>query len=432
MSRVLVIGAYGMIGAALVRHLQSQGHTVSGLGRDLRQARRAFPGLAWHIHDLAHMTLPADWLHCLSQVDFAVNAAGALQTGPGDNLTSVHADAIAALAEACAMAGVGLVQISAVGVAPDAPTHFLRSKAVGDAAIGNAGGAYWILRPGLVLADTAYGGTALLRMLCAVPLVQPIAAPDAPVQTVGMADLARAVQACIDGTIAPRATADLVEPAPHRLDEIVAAMRGWLGFAPARATFAAPGWLLTLTARGADVLGRLGWRSPLRSTAVQTLSGGVLGDPGPWRALGGADMAPLGQTLAAMPARSEDRLAARVRLLMPLTIAALALFWALSGLIGLVRLPQAAAILTDRGWPLVLAELSVVLWSLADLGLAAALMWRPWAKRACLGMIAVGLAYLGLATAVAPGLWLDPLGPLVKIIPATMLAAAALPMLESR
>ncbi|WP_260023074.1 DoxX-like family protein [Ruegeria conchae] len=40
--------------------------------------------------------------------------------------------------------------------------------------------------------------------------------------------------------------------------------------------------------------------------------------------------------------------------------------------------------------------------------------------------------YLIAATLMAPELWLDPLGPLVKIAPALMLSLVARPMLESR
>ncbi len=84
------------------------------------------------------------------------------------------------------------------------------------------------------------------------------------------------------------------------------------------------------------------------------------------------------------------------------------------------------------GWPSWLAKASVALWSLVDLTLAAALLWRPTARHAALGMVAVSLAYLVLASLITPWLWADPLGPLVKILPGAMLALVALPMLESR
>lgn len=432
MSRVLVIGAYGMIGAALTRHLLGEGHHVTGLGRSVATARRAFPSLDWVFRDVSHMTVPGDWLPCLQGVDFVVNAAGALQDGPSDDLSAVHGAAIAALAEACTTRGTGLIQISAAGVSPEASTHFFRSKSAGDAAIVSAGCPYWILRPGLVLSDTAYGGTALLRMLAAVPLVQPLAMSETPVQTIGMADLSRAVSACISGQIAPGTVADLVEDQPHTLAALTSELRAWLGFSPARFTLTAPRWALALTTRCADALGRLGWRSPLRSTAVTTLSEGVLGDPAAWKAAGGPPIRSLHDTLADMPARAEDRLSAQMRLAMPFVIATLALFWALSGVIGIARLGPAASLLTAQGWPAWAAQISVAIWALVDIALAAALLWRPTARRAALGMVAVSLAYLLLGTLFTPALWVDPLGPLLKILPGMMLALVAIPLLDSR
>nr|WP_271952296.1 DoxX-like family protein [Ruegeria faecimaris] len=40
--------------------------------------------------------------------------------------------------------------------------------------------------------------------------------------------------------------------------------------------------------------------------------------------------------------------------------------------------------------------------------------------------------YLLAASFMVPALWLDPLGPLVKVMPAIMLSLVALPMVKSR
>jgi hypothetical protein len=47
-------------------------------------------------------------------------------------------------------------------------------------------------------------------------------------------------------------------------------------------------------------------------------------------------------------------------------------------------------------------------------------------------MIALSLAYLANATLLQPGLWLEPLGPLVKVFPSIVLALVALAILEER
>jgi CHASE2 domain-containing sensor protein len=121
-----------------------------------------------------------------------------------------------------------------------------------------------------------------------------------------------------------------------------------------------------------------------------------------------------------------------MRLAMPFVVATLALFWALSGLVGLARLEAASGLLTVQGWPRWAAQLSVAGWAVVDLALAGALLWRPSAQRAALGMVLVSAAYLALGSVFTPALWADPLGPLLKILPGMMLALVAIPMLDSR
>ena len=58
--------------------------------------------------------------------------------------------------------------------------------------------------------------------------------------------------------------------------------------------------------------------------------------------------------------------------------------------------------------------------------LGAAVLVRRWAGAACIGMIVLALAYLGAASLFTPALWADPLGPLLKVIPATAAALACL------
>lgn len=432
MARVLILGAYGLIGAELARQLGQAGHDVTGMGRDPATARKVLPGLAWRFGDLRDLQKAADWAALIEGQDAVANAAGALQDGPEDALEAVHHHAIAALAEACAAAGVKLVQISAAGVSEEANTHFMRSKARGDVAVLASGGEAWVLRPGLVLARTGYGGTALLRMLAAVPWMQPMTLGKMPVQTVGVDDLAAAVLAVLSGEVPAGRAYDLVEAETHTLRDVVQAMRAWLGFRPAKLHLPLPRFLLWPVTAVSDGFGRLGWRGPLRRTAVKTLKGGVTGDPAPWAQTGAARPRPMAESLGAMPARSEDRLAARMALLMPFVLVTLGLFWLLSGVIGLLQAEAAAGILTQEGWPRWAALGSVIGFALADIALALALSVRRYARRALWGMILLSLAYLGFASLFTPALWADPLGPLLKVIPQIMLALVALPMLESR
>ena len=429
--RVLVLGAYGLIGSGLVRALVARGHIVTGLGRDAETAQRVLPALDWVVRDLGDLQRPDAWRSLLEDIDAVVNAAGALQDGGKDDLAAVHQHAISALAEAAAETAVALVQISAVGADPAATTRFMSTKGLADRAIAASGARHVILRPGLVIAQTAYGGTQLIRMLAAMPLVQPVARAEVPVQCVGLDDIGQAVVMAVEGALPPGLTCDLVEEVPHSLAEVVNAHRAWLGLRRAH-QISVPDWVLRPVAEIADLLGRLGWRSPLRSTAVQVLADGVVGDCSPWRAATGRAISSLEDVLARLPAGAEHRLAARMALLAPIVIVTLAAFWLASGLIGAIRVDQAARHLIEAGWADGLARASVLFWAAVDIVLAAAILIRRWAPLACWAMIAVSLIYLAAASVLTPALWLDPLGPLVKVLPGIALAAVARVLLETR
>ncbi|MEY8117687.1 SDR family oxidoreductase [Falsihalocynthiibacter sp. BN13B15] len=429
---VLVVGAYGLIGCGIAQRLERDGHKIIGLGRDIAAGERVLPTIRWLSGDLRSLTEAHAWQPFLRDIDVVVNCSGALQDGPKDDLEAVHHHAVSALAKACVSADIKIVQISAIGARLDATTLFLTSKARGDAAIQKAGVRHTIFRPGLVLAKHSYGGTTMLRMLSAFPLVQPLAVPDASVQTVALDDLAAVVSAAVRGDIPDGFVGDLVENETHSLREVVASMRGWLGFAPARREITISSFLTRSIAKVADGLAMLGWRSPLRTTALRVLADGVTGVPSDLSSFGIPAVKSLSQTLAHMPARVEDRLFARMSLLTPFIIATLVTFWFLSGAIGIIRANEAALVLEDVGWPHVLALGSVLFWAVVDIGIAAAFAYRPSAKLACWLAVLVSLFYLVASTLFVPHLWFDPLGPLVKVIPGIALAMIARIALETR
>jgi hypothetical protein len=238
-------------------------------------------------------------------------------------------------------------------------TAFLSSKARGDTAIRGSGAPFQIFRPGLVLASNAYGRTVMLRMLAAFLFVQPIAVPDAQIQSVSLDDVATAVCAAIDGRIPNAFKADLVEPDPHSLREVLGSMRSWLGFGVARHEVVVPAFGTKYLCKISDALSFLGWRSPMRTTAYKVLTEGVTGKPVDLSSFGLAPISTFSQALEKMPARTEDRLFAGMSLVTPFLVITLVSFWLLSGVIGLARVHVAAATPANVGWPRAIALISV-------------------------------------------------------------------------
>lgn len=352
-----------------------------------------------------------------------MNAAGALQSGARDDVDAVQRSAMLALYQACETNGPGrLVQVSAPGVSADASTEFYRTKAVADQALMESGLDWTILRPGLVLAEDSYGGTSLLRLLAAIPVVQPLALANAPVQTVGRADVARLAADAVEGAFSRQAF-DLVETEPQTLETVLLAIRDWLGFAPPALVIHLPRFLARPMAMAGDMAGWLGWRPALRTTALRVLEDGVTGDPDPLRAATGQPLSSLAETLNRLPRSADHARQARFMLLMPVLLVLFSLFWIASGIIGLIQMDAARSVIAGRV-PDGAAMPFVILGSLADIAIGLCLLVRRFARAACLAAVMLSAGYLVAASLVVPALWADPLGPLTKIIP--VIAAALL------
>lgn len=264
------------------------------------------------------------------------------------------------------------------------------------------------------------------------PLILPRVLPDAVVQTVHIDDLAAAVVTAAEGAVPPGLIADLTEPGAHDFSDLTDRIRRWLGVPPPRFRPPVPRAVLSLIGKGADLLGQLGWRSPLRSTALQALSDGVRGDPTAWQAAGGKPCRSLEATLKSLPATRQERLFARLYFMLPLAIATLALFWCASGVITLIDPARAKMVLEGRSIPAWVARTTVIGGAVADIGLGIAILWRPWARAAALGMIGLSALYLAGSLFTALDLWLDPLGPMIKVIPAMVLPAFVALVLDDR
>ena len=148
--------------------------------------------------------------------------------------------------------------------------------------------------------------------------------------------------------------------------------------------------------------------------------------------MGGAPVASLAETLRRHPATAQDRWFGRLWLLRPLLLGGLALFWTASGAVALARPEAAAAVLTGRGMAAGPALAFVLGGAVLDLALGVLVLVRQTMPAAALGMLAVSAGYLLGGTLLAPDLWADPLGPLVKVLPAMLPAAVLLALAEDR
>jgi len=431
---ILILGASGFIGSAIALSCVEVGHKVRGLGRDIAYGRRTLPALDWIPGDLRAMQSAQSWQRALAGIDVVINCAGTLQSGLRDNVEKVQLGAMRALYSAANDAGIEqVIQISAAGADDQGQSEFMGTKSLADRALVESGLRHCVLRPGLVVGRNCFGGTELLRASAGLPWMSVVPSGTGTLQCVALSDLVEAVKIALEEPERACGVFDLVEDTPRDLREVVMLHRNWLGFQEPRLRLTVPLPLTRIASYAADALGWLGWRSPLRSNSIAALVHGVSGNETDARKLLGRNALSLPQILTSLgTAGKADRWHARSAMLYPLALGSLFVLWLVIAVLGLLCTDAAAQLLVDGGMTPSMAMTCVIAGSLADLAIAAGLLWRPLLGKALGASILVALGYLAGSFVWTPTLWLDPLAPMLKVLPILALSALCLAMSEER
>jgi uncharacterized protein YbjT (DUF2867 family) len=433
---ILVLGAAGLIGHFVASDLSCRGFAVTAVARRFTAAQRYNFGAQGR--EIPIVGLSATELAKLlrdSETDVVVNCLGVLQDGPDDRTQTVHETFVQTLLDAIRTCGraVLLVHVSIPGIEHGDRTAFSRTKRNAERLIAASGCPYAILRPGFVWAPAAYGGSALLRTLAASPMALPASDSSRPFFVVAVEDVAGTVVWLAENSVTGVAVCwDVMEPRLRTVGDVSGALRRWLGSSP-RPRVATPRVLLDLAAKAGDLAAWLGWKAPVRSTALAEMRRGVEGDPRPWMAATGIVPRSLDDVLRERPATVQDQWFARLYGLKPLVIASLVAFWCVSGLVAItVAYEAAVAILTSHGFAQSIARAITVASSLLDIAVGLAIAVRRTCRAGLMAGIAVSIGYMASAAVIAPDLWVEPLGALVKTGPAIVLMLVALATLKDR
>jgi uncharacterized protein YbjT (DUF2867 family) len=434
--KILVLGASGLIGRFVTDDLRARGFHVTGVARKFAASQKSTS------FDLERPILSMD-TGALGQLiedqgcDLVVNCLGVLQDGVGSDTSAVHRDFVERLLQAIKAGGraVRLVHISIPGSADSDHTAFSTTKREAERLIAASGVPYAILRPGFVIAPSAYGGSAMLRALAAFPLDVPAREAGTPFQPVTIEDITATIAWLAGHGISDQTEGvfwDLMQPQPIMLGAVIEQFRWSLGTATG-SRIALPAFLLDFGAYLGDITSRLGWSPPMRSTAIAELRRGVTGDPSPWMAATGIVPTTIGARIGSRTATIQDKWFARLFLIKALTIASLALFWIVSGFIALIiSYNAAAAILTTHHFPQALVHPFTIGSSLTDMTIGVLIAFRRTAAAGLIAGIVVSLGYMTGAALLTPDLWIEPLGALVKTGPAIVLMIVALLTLDNR
>lgn len=434
---ILVLGASGLIGRFVTDDLRTRGFRVVGVARSLSPAQTMsaldieMPILSLDAAAVARLLSEHD-------VDVVVNCLGVLQDGPGSDTSAVHRDFVARLLQAIASGGraIRLVHISIPGTADADRTAFATTKREAEHMIAASGVALAILRPGFVVAPSAYGGSAMLRALAACPLDLPAKEMATPFQPVAVEDISATIAWLaaheIDDASVKAVTWELMQAEPVTMAGVIKQFRRAFGTA-GWPRLAMPSFLLNLGATIGDLANHLGWMPPMRTTAIAELRRGVAGDPSAWIGATGIVPKTLTETIGRHPATIQDKWFARLFLIKGLIISSLVVFWLVSGFIALfVSYRTAAGILSAHNFPPALVDPVTIGTSLMDMSIGVLIAFRRTAAIGLVAGIVASLGYMLGAAVLTPDLWIEPLGALVKTGPAIVLMLVALLMLDNR
>jgi nucleoside-diphosphate-sugar epimerase len=245
-TRILVTGASGFVGRALVADLAKAGYSVRAA---MRLPADIFPRSV-EVVAVSDLTRPVEWRALLKDMVTVVHLAGIAHAGPGiaeDAYDRVNRLATAELASAVKAGRLRhLIFMSSIraqsGPASDTvlrednaahPTDaYGRSKLAAEHAIRAAGVPFTILRPVLIYGTGVKGNLARLIQIARSPWPLPLGLCRNRRSLLSRQNLIDAIHLALTAPAALNQTCIVADPDPLTLTEIVAALRTGLGRNP--------------------------------------------------------------------------------------------------------------------------------------------------------------------------------------------------------
>jgi NADH dehydrogenase len=220
---ILLTGASGTVGRALLPLLLGAGYDVRALVRDPRGLGRHRVEVHIALGDLARLGDRHLQRQALRGVDTVIHLAAAIRDEPYARVEELNGLATARLLRAAERAGVQrFMFFSALGATESQRTRFFRAKALAEQAVADSPLATTIFAPSIVY-DPSDRWVRLMKRLALLPVL-PISGPGrSAYQPIWAGDVARCVLAALDRG-AEDARFELAGPEVLTYDEIALAV----------------------------------------------------------------------------------------------------------------------------------------------------------------------------------------------------------------
>ncbi|MBK0394119.1 SDR family oxidoreductase [Ramlibacter algicola] len=411
--RVLLTGATGLIGGALLRALLQAGHEVACAVRD--PSRLPVHDCTAVQVDLAAVPDAAWWTPRLQGIDAVVNAVGILREQGTQTFDALHHRAPAELFRAAAAAGVPCaVQVSAVG-ADDGRMPYQASKRAADDVLRSLPLAGAIVQPSLVFSPQG-PSSALFLQLASMPLLLFPLRAGMQVQPVHLDDVVAGVLTLLADPPRRIETIAFVGPRPLPLREYLSTLRLQEGLGRGPLVLPMPAGLFKL---GAAIAGHVPGSSLDPDTASMLLKGNAAPADRFVRLLG-REPRDVDSFIAPSQAPAA-RAQAVLGWTLPLLRIGLALLWLWTAAVsfGLYPVARSYELLARVGLHGALATVALHGAATLDLLLGVLTLWAParWRPAVWLAQLGLIAGYTLLITVFLPEYWLHPYGPMSKNLP---------------
>ena len=217
---ILLTGATGTVGSALLRRLTGAGEPVRCLVRDPRRLGDQRVRVQIALGDLAD---PPSFRNALRGVDTVVHLAAAIRDEPRSSLEELNAVATLRLVRAAERTGARrFVFFSAMGARHHSRTRFFRAKALAEQAVESSPLETTVFRPSIVYAPGDPWLT-LLDRFSYLPAIPVSGSGRALYQPIWAEDVADCVMAALIASAPRRRSFELAGPETLSYDQIVRA-----------------------------------------------------------------------------------------------------------------------------------------------------------------------------------------------------------------